>query len=57
MGGVPERRSFDCARHGIVDLSALNTATGTVVGKLSARHRAVDSGTSWTRWTATSNQA
>ena len=41
--GVPERRSFDYVRHGTVDLfAALNTATGKVIGKLSAQHRAVD---------------
>jgi len=39
--GVPERRSFDYVRHGTVDLfAALNTATGKVIGKLSAQHRA-----------------
>jgi hypothetical protein len=38
---VPERRSFDYVRHGTVDLfAALNTATGKVIGKLSAQHRA-----------------
>jgi hypothetical protein len=43
LPGVPERRSFDYIRHDSVDLfAALNTATGTVIGKLSARHRAVD---------------
>src|SRR6201987_2089127 len=41
--GTPERRSHDYVRHGTVDLfAALNTATGKVIGKLSARHRAVD---------------
>ncbi|WP_369033809.1 IS630 family transposase [Streptomyces adonidis] len=41
--GIPERRSFDYVRHGTVDLfAALNTATGKVIGKLSAQHRAVD---------------
>jgi hypothetical protein len=40
--GVPERRSFDYVRHGTVDLfAALNTATGKVITKLSAQHRAV----------------
>ncbi|MEF9886655.1 IS630 family transposase [Streptomyces sp. P9-A4] len=40
---VPERRSFDYVRHGTVDLfAALNTATGKVITKLSAQHRAVD---------------
>jgi transposase len=43
LPGVPERRSHDYVRHGTVDLfAALNTATGTVIGKLSAQHRAVD---------------
>ena len=43
LPGVPERRSFDYVRHGTVDLfAALDTATGKVIGKLSARHRAVD---------------
>ena len=41
--GVPERRSFDYTRHGTIDLfAALNTATGKVIGQLSAQHRAVD---------------
>ena len=41
--GVPERRSFDYVRHGTIDLfAALNTATGKVIGHLSAQHRAVD---------------
>ncbi len=41
--GVPGRRSHDYARHGTIDLfAALNTATGKVIGKLSAQHRAVD---------------
>jgi len=40
--GVPERRSHDYVRHGTVDLfAALSTATGKVIGKLSAQHRAV----------------
>jgi transposase len=40
--GTPGRRSFGYVRHGTVDLfAALNTATGKVTGKLSARHRAV----------------
>ena len=43
LPGVPERRSQDYVRHGTIDLfAALNTATGKVVGKLAARHRAVD---------------
>ena len=41
--GTPERRSHDYVRHGTIDLfAALNTATGKVIGKLSAQHRAVD---------------
>ncbi|MDP9863467.1 MULTISPECIES: IS630 family transposase [Streptosporangium] len=43
LPGTPERRSFDYIRHGTVDLfAALNTATGKVIGRLSARHRAID---------------
>jgi transposase len=43
LPGTPERRSFDYVRHGTVDLfAALDTATGKVIGKLSAQHRAVD---------------
>ena len=41
--GVPERRSHDYVRHGTIDLfAALNTATGKVIGRLSAQHRAID---------------
>jgi transposase len=41
--GGPERRSHDYVRHGTIDLfAALNTATGKVIGKLPAQHRAVD---------------
>jgi transposase len=41
--GVPGRRSHDYIRHGTTDLfAALNTATGKVIGHLSAQHRAVD---------------
>jgi transposase len=41
--GTPERRSHDYVRHGTIDLfAALNTATGKVIGKLSAQHCAVD---------------
>ena len=41
--GAPERRSHDYERHGTVDLfAALNTATGKVIGRLSAQHRASD---------------
>jgi transposase len=40
---IPERRSHDYVRHGTIDLfAALNTATGKVIGHLSAQHRAVD---------------
>jgi transposase len=43
LPGVPERRSFDYVRHGTIDLlAALNIATGKVLGKLTAQHRAVD---------------
>jgi len=43
LPGVPERRSFDYVRHGTIDLfAALNIATGKVISKLSAQHRAVD---------------
>ena len=41
--GVPERRSSDYVRHGTVNLfAALNNATGKVITRLSAQHRAVD---------------
>src|SRR6266704_1019693 len=43
LPGVPERRSHDYVRHGTIDLlAALNIATGKVISKLSAQHRAVD---------------
>lgn len=43
LPGVPERRSFDYIRHGTTDLfAALDIATGKVIGKVSARHAAVD---------------
>jgi transposase len=43
LPGTPERRSHDYVRHGTIDLfAALNTATGKVIGKLSAQHRAID---------------
>ncbi len=43
MPGIPERRSHDYVRHGTIDLfAALDIATGKVIGKLSAQHRAVD---------------
>ena len=39
--GTPERRSHDYVRHRTIDLfAALNTATGKVIGALSAQHRA-----------------
>jgi hypothetical protein len=38
-----ERRSFDYVRHGTIDPFAVtDTATGKVIGRLSAQHRAVD---------------
>lgn len=41
--GTPARPSFDHVRHGTVDrFAALNTATGKMIAKLSAQHRAVD---------------
>src|SRR5438552_4932294 len=41
LPGVPGRRSFDYVRHGTVDLfAALNIATGKLIRKLSAQHRA-----------------
>jgi transposase len=50
--GVPERRSHDYVRHGTIDLfAALNTATGKVIGHLSAQHRGWTSATSWPRST------
>jgi len=43
MPGTPQRRSHDYIRHGTVDLfAALDTATGKVIGKASARHTAAD---------------
>ena len=43
LPGVPGRRSQDYIRHGTTGLfAALNTATGKVIGKVSAQHRAVD---------------
>ena len=43
MPGVPQRRSHDYHRHGTVDLfAALNTATGKVIGKVTARHATED---------------
>jgi len=41
--GTPERRSHDYHRHSTVDLfAALNTATGKVIGKVTARHATAD---------------
>ena len=41
--GMPERRSHDYQRHGTTSLfAALDTKTGTVIGQLHTRHRAVE---------------
>lgn len=41
--GRPERRTHDYIRHGTIDLfAALDTATGRVIGKCYAQHRAKD---------------
>jgi len=41
--GMPERRSHDYQRHGTTSLfAALDTKTGTVIGELHKRHRAVE---------------
>ncbi len=41
--GMPERRSHDYQRHGTTSLfAALDTKTGTVIGQLHKRHRAVE---------------
>ena len=43
MPGMPERRTHDYARHGVVDLfAAFNIADGTVIAQLHPRHRAVE---------------
>jgi transposase len=43
LPGTPERRRHDYVRHCTIDLfAALNTATGKVIGKLTAQHRAID---------------
>jgi transposase len=43
MPGVPERQSHDYKRHGTTSLfAALDVATGTLIGSLHARHRAVE---------------
>ncbi len=40
--GMPERRSHDRARHGVISLSAaFNIADGTVISELRRQHRAV----------------
>lgn len=43
MPGMPERRTHDYARHGVIDLfAAFNIADGTVISQLHPRHRAVE---------------
>ena len=43
MPGMPERRTHDYARHGIVNLfAACNIADGTVITELHRQHRAVE---------------
>jgi len=43
MPGVPERQSHDYKRHGTTSLfAALDVATGTLIGSLHARHRAIE---------------
>src|SRR5882757_8428044 len=43
MPGMPERRTHDYARHGVVDLfAAFNIADGSVISKLYPQHRAVE---------------
>jgi len=43
MPGMPERRTHDYARHGVVDLfAAFNIADGTVITELHRQHRAVE---------------
>jgi transposase len=43
MPGMPERRSHDYARHGVIDLfAAFNIADGTVITALHPQHRAVE---------------
>jgi hypothetical protein len=43
MPGMPERRTHDYARHGIVNLfAAFNIADGTVITELHRQHRAVE---------------
>jgi transposase len=43
MPGMPERRTHDYLRHGITTLfAAFDVATGTVIGSIHRRHRAVE---------------
>jgi DDE superfamily endonuclease len=43
MPGMPERRTHDYARHGIVNrFAAFNIADGTVITELHRQHRAVE---------------
>ncbi|TDO41787.1 IS630 family transposase [Paractinoplanes brasiliensis] len=43
MPGMPERRTHDYVRHGITTLfAALDVATGTVIGSIHRRHRAIE---------------
>ena len=43
MPGMPERRTHDYVRHGITTLfAAFDVATGTVIGSIHRRHRAVE---------------
>jgi transposase len=43
MPGMPERRTHDYARHGVVDLfAAFDIADGTVITQIHPRHRAVE---------------
>jgi transposase len=43
MPGMPERRTHDYARHGIVSLfAAFNAADGTVISQIHPQHRAVE---------------
>ena len=43
MPGMPERRTHDYARHGVVDLfAAFNIADGTVITELHPQHRAAE---------------
>lgn len=43
MPGMPERRTHDYVRHGVVDLfAAFNIADGTVISQLHPQHRAVE---------------